>query len=140
MGQLAVQVKEVQSDKAPSLRLIPGGKTHATTAASIPTDVIVIGLILATLKLLDGVLTGIGMYQYGQGMEGNVLLRSLMAVIGYIPALVIVKSCSIGLIALLCTQATKMTWLKPALYGVIALYTFAAVIPWTYILVSDLLA
>lgn len=139
MGQLAVQVKEVQSERAPSLRLIAGGKTDAI-AASIPTDVIVIGLILATLQILDGVLTAIGMYQYGQGMEGNVLLRSLMAVIGYIPALVIVKSCSIGLIALLCTQATKMTWLKPALYGVIALYTFGAVIPWTYILVSDLLA
>lgn len=139
MGQCAVQVKERQESTTPSLHLIRGGKAVAVTA-SLPTDILILGLILATLQILDGVLTGIGMYQYGTGMEGNLILRNLMAVVGYIPALVLVKGGSIALIALLCRQAVKMTWLKPAFYGVIALYMFAAVIPWTYILVSDLLA
>jgi hypothetical protein len=92
------------------------------------------------LQILDGVLTGIGMAQYGTSMEGNLLLRSLMTTIGYIPALLLVKGGSVALIALLCHQTTKISWLKPALYGVGALYVVAAVVPWTYILVSDLLA
>jgi uncharacterized membrane protein len=139
MGQFAVQVNEVESQKAPSLRLIAGGKAAALTA-SIPTEIVVLGLVLAILQVLDGVLTAIGIHQYGTDMEGNLLLRSLMSLVGYIPALMVVKSASIALIVLLCRQATKMTWLKPAFYGVIALYTFGAVLPWTYILVSDLLA
>jgi hypothetical protein len=92
------------------------------------------------LQILDGVLTGIGMAQYGTAMEGNALLRSLMTVMGYVPALLIVKSASIALTALLCQQTTNISWLKPALYGVMALYVIGAVVPWTYILVTDLLA
>lgn len=139
MGQSAVQIKEITTERETSLRLIHGGKSTAT-AFALPTDVIVLGLILASLQVLDGFLTGIGMYWYGTSMEGNVLLRGLMGVIGYIPALIIVKTASIGLIAVLCTQATKISWLKPAFYGVIALYVLGAVVPWTYILVSDFLA
>ena len=139
MGQFAVHVNEAQPKKSPSLRVITGGRSIAT-AASIPTDIVILGLVLATLQVLDGLLTAIGVHQYGTSMEGNLLLRSLMSMVGYIPALLLVKGGSIGLIALLCQQATKMVWLKPAFYGVIALYTFGAVLPWTYILVSDLLA
>jgi hypothetical protein len=80
------------------------------------------------------------MAQYGTSMEGNILLRSLMSAIGYVPALAMVKSASIALIILLCHQTTKISWLKPALYGVMALYIVGAVVPWTYILVTDLLA
>jgi hypothetical protein len=140
MGQFAVQLKDVQSETAPSLRLVQGGKRIASATLPLPTDIIILGLILATLQILDGILTGIGMAQYGTGMEGNVLLRSLMGAIGYIPALVLVKGASIGLIALLCQQATKISWLKPAFYGVIALYVMGAVVPWTYILITDYLA
>jgi hypothetical protein len=80
------------------------------------------------------------MAQYGTSMEGNILLRSLMTIIGYVPALLVVKSASIALIVVLCHQTTKIAWLKPALYGVMALYVIGAVVPWTYILVTDLLA
>lgn len=139
MGQFAVQRNDAHSTTAPSLRLVQGGKS-AAAALPLPTDIIVLGLILATLQILDGVLTGIGMSQYGTGMEGNVLLRSLMGAIGYIPALVLVKGASIALIALLCQQAPKISWLKPAFYGVIALYVMGAVVPWTYILITDYLA
>jgi hypothetical protein len=113
---------------------------QAVAASCLPTDIIALGIILTALQLLDGILTGIGMAQYGTSMEGNILLRSLMTAIGYIPALVMVKGASIALIALLCHQTTKISWLKPALYGVMALYMVGAVVPWTYILVTDLLA
>jgi hypothetical protein len=140
MGQFAVQLKNAQSEVAPSLRLVQGGKRITAAARSLPTDIIVLGLILTSLQILDGILTGIGMSQYGTGMEGNLLLRSLMTAIGYIPALVLVKGASIALITLLCQQAPKISWLKPAFYGVIALYVMGAVVPWTYILIADYLA
>jgi hypothetical protein len=113
---------------------------QSATAASLPTDIIALGIILVILQILDGILTGIGMAQYGTSMEGNLLLRSLMTAVGYIPALLLVKGGSIALIALLCYQTTKISWLKPALYGVMGIYIVGAVVPWTYILVTDLLA
>lgn len=140
MGQFAVELQNAQSEVAPSLRLVQGGKRITAAARSLPTDIIVLGLILTSLQILDGILTGIGMSQYGTGMEGNLLLRSLMSAIGYIPALVLVKGASIALITLLCQQAPKISWLKPAFYGVIALYVMGAVVPWTYILIADYLA
>lgn len=139
MGNFAVQVKQEDTHSTPALRLVQGGRT-AATAAGIPTDIIALGLVLAALQIMDGILTAIGIAHYGTGMEGNILLRTLMTIVGCIPALMLVKGGSIALIAMLCRQATKMTWLKPAFYGVIALYVFGAVIPWTYILASDLLA
>jgi Domain of unknown function (DUF5658) len=139
MGNFAVKVDQQKRSNAPALRVLAGGRSVATTA-SIPTDVITLGLILAALQVLDGILTGIGVYHYGPGMEGNALLRGLMTCVGYIPALMLVKGGAIALIAMLCRQATKTSWLKPAFYGVIALYVVGAVIPWTYILVTDLLA
>lgn len=139
MGNFAVQVKQEETHSAPALRLISGGRSVAATAG-IPADIIALGVILAALQIIDGVLTAIGIHHYGTGMEGNFLLRTLMTIVGCIPALMLVKGGSIALIAMLCRQAPKMTWLKPAFYGVIALYVFGAVIPWTYILASDLLA
>ena len=143
MGQFAVQTQDAQPQTPRTLQLVRGGRFNAPQAAvasHLPTDIIVLGFMLATLQILDGVLTGIGMAQYGTSMEGNILLRSLMTTIGYIPALLLVKGASIALIVLLCHQTTKISWLKPALYGVMALYVMGAVVPWTYILVADLLA
>jgi len=143
MGHFAVQTQDAHDQTPRTLHLVHGGRFNAPQAAvasPLPTDIIALGFILATLQILDGVLTGIGMAQYGTSMEGNILLRSLMTIIGYIPALFVVKSASIALIVLLCQQTTKIRWLKPALYGVMALYVIGAVVPWTYILVTDLLA
>lgn len=121
--------------------LVHGGKLSPLPASpAISSEILILGAILALLQLFDGILTGIGMYQFGTSMEGNMLLRSLMGVIGYIPALIVVKSASIGLVGVLCLQAPKVPWLKPAFVGVIALYLCMAVIPWTYILLVDLFA
>ncbi len=143
MGQSAVQTQDAHPQRPCTLHLVRGGRCIAPQAIAAPplsTDIITLGIVLAVLQVVDGVLTGIGMAQYGTSMEGNIALRSLMSSIGYIPALVIVKGACIGLVALLCHQTTKISWLKPALYGVMALYIVGAVVPWTYILVTDLLA
>ena len=145
MGHAALQRRDtLPATSTRALTVINGGKAaHAALVEahrSIPSEILVLGAILALLQVLDGVLTGIGMYHYGTSMEGNLLLRALMGVIGYLPALVVVKTASIGLIGVLCLQATKVQWLKPAFIGVIALYTVMAVVPWTYILLMDLFA
>ena len=143
MGECAVQIQDAQSTTPRTLHIVRWGRYDATPCVAdpcLPTDIIVLGIILTTLQILDGLLTGIGMAQYGTAMEGNILLRSLMTAIGYAPALFLVKGASVALIVLLCHQTTKISWLKPALYGVMALYVLGAVVPWTYILVTDLLA
>lgn len=145
MGHAALQRRDTTpAISTRALTVIDGGKAARAALVeahrSIPSEILALGVILALLQVLDGVLTAIGMHQYGTSMEGNILLRSLMGVIGYLPALIVVKTASIGLIGVLCLQATKVQWLKPAFIGVIALYTVMAVLPWTYILLMDLLA
>jgi hypothetical protein len=96
-------------------------------------------MTLAALQILDGLLTGIGMAQFGVHMEGNALLRTLMHHVGYIPALVLVKTLSLGVIASLCFCAPKIRWLKHAFQGIIALYVVAAILPWSVILTMEFL-
>jgi len=126
----------------PSLSVIVGGKSSCTPSGfALPSkDIIALGSVLALLQLADGVLTGIGIFNYGVSMEGNALLRALMGLVGWMPALILVKGLSIGLVAILCHQASSIKWLRPAFCGVIVLYLMMAVVPWTYILLSDLLA
>ena len=103
-------------------------------------DVMRLALALALLQILDGILTGIGMVAFGTSMEGNVLLRSLMLAIGPIPALLVVKGASLGIICFLCLQAPRVPWLRHALRLVVALYLVFAVIPWSYFLLAELMA
>ncbi len=111
-------------------------QSHTRTFAS---EILVLGITLAVLQILDGLLTGIGMAQFGVHMEGNALLRTLMNHVGYIPALVIVKTVALGVIAGLCTCAPKIRWLKHAFQGIIALYVVAAILPWSVILTMEFL-
>ena len=141
MGEAAERI-EVTFESAPalpqrrliSLTLVDGGLTRSQR------EIFILGVILSLAQVLDGILTGIGMATYGTSMEGNALLRSLMHSIGYLPALLIVKSASIGVIAFLCSQALKVSWLKLAMRAVIAIYIVFAIVPWTYILVTEYLA
>jgi hypothetical protein len=141
MGHAVLKKAAEQPKTLRAFALIHGGKSSAPQSdASVSPEIIALGLILALLQVFDGILTGIGMSQFGTSMEGNMLLRSLMGVMGYIPALVIVKGASILLVGVLCLHAPKVSWLKPAFIGVIALYLCMAVIPWTYILLVEFLA
>jgi hypothetical protein len=103
------------------------------------TELATLGLILVVLQILDGILTAVGMSQFGPHMEGNALLRMLMHQLGYIPAIVLVKTIAIGVVAGLCIYASRVVWLKHALRGAIVLYVTMAVLPWTYLLASEFL-
>jgi len=99
-------------------------------------EILFLGAFLAILQVLDGVLTGIGMYHFGTDAEGNPLLHYLMVQFGYIPALVATKSLAIIIIIMLCYLSTMVEWLSTALKVVIFIYLGAAVIPWSVILLS----
>jgi hypothetical protein len=107
-------------------------------ASTISTEIILLGSILALFQVLDGILTGIGMYYFGTTAEGNILLRVLMESYGYITALVAVKSLAIAVIAGLCFLSAQVSWLALAMKVVIAVYLFAAIIPWSYILLTKI--
>jgi uncharacterized membrane protein SpoIIM required for sporulation len=111
-------------------------QSHTRTFAS---EIAVLGITLGILQILDGLLTGFGMAQFGIHMEGNALLRTLMNHVGYIPALILVKTVALGVILGLCKCAPKIRWLKHAFQGIIALYVVAAIIPWSVILTMEFL-
>lgn len=136
MGHAVFKLKEQSGFK-----LIEGGKTESeSTPLPRPSqEMIVLSAILIILQISDGILTGLGMNMFGTAAEGNIFLRALMESWGYIPALVICKSVAIGVIAGLCCLSTVVAWLPKAMRGVIAIYLVAAIIPWTYILISSAL-
>ena len=103
------------------LELISGGLDRDDEQV-ISRSVLFFGISLAILQVLDGVLTGIGMYQFGTNAEGNALLRVLMEQMGYIPALVTAKCIAIGIIATLCGISGRVSWLKYALAGLCFVY------------------
>ncbi|MDC0357345.1 DUF5658 family protein [Oligoflexia bacterium] len=102
-------------------------------------EVIILGIVLAVLQILDGILTGIGIYHFGTSAEGNLVLKSLMDQIGYAPALILIKSLAILIVAALCYLSSIVAWLKSALKAVIFIYLGAAIIPWTAIIVTRIL-
>jgi len=93
-----------------------------------------LGLLLILLQLADGVLTAMGMAQFGLNAEGNVLLQSLMHRIGYIPALVFAKGLAVLVVCTLCVLSNRIAWIGSAMKVVIGIYFFAAVLPWTVLL------
>jgi hypothetical protein len=95
---------------------------------------------LIALQILDGVLTLTGMLTFGEGAEGNPILRGLMSQIGLIPALLITKLACIGVVIMLWAHAARISWLPTALSFVAGVYTLGAVIPWSVLLLSSYFA
>ena len=98
-----------------------------------------LGLIVVALQILDGILTGLGMFHFGTDMEGNAVLRYMMVNLGFVPALIIAKATAIAVVSGLCIFAYRIWWLKLALRGIIGVYLTMAVAPWTVILSAALL-
>ena len=143
MGYAAHTLGQPRERRSTDLRLIQGGLAVARAVESAPSpvrrDIVFLGSLMVLLQLLDGVFTGIGIWHFGTGMEGNYLLRSLMELVGFLPALILVKGASIALTGVLCVQASKLSWVRSAFIGVIGIYLFAAILPWTYILCREFL-
>jgi hypothetical protein len=141
----AINIDKLWTSVEGKIRVVPsqrkfGQVTYlASHSRTTQAELATLGIILVVLQVLDGILTGVGMAQYGLHMEGNALLRMLMSYIGYIPALILTKCIAIGIITVLCDQAFRVRWLKYAFGTIIIMYAALAIAPWTYMLTRDLL-
>ena len=97
---------------------------------SISRKAFVLGIVLAALQVLDGLLTFAGTAEFGREMEGNSFLRRLLEEYGAIPALFFVKTVAIGFVIFLTIRAHRRRWVRPIIVCLIVLYTFLAVAPW----------
>ena len=111
----------------------------SVTENSPATYITVLTCSLIALQVLDGFLTTFGVMRFGSSAEGNPLLTYLIQHLGVIPALILAKGLCISLVFFLHSQAQSMRWIKVALVGIAVLYTFTAVLPWSYLLAHELL-
>ncbi len=91
-----------------------------------------LGLLLASLQLLDAVLTMIGLRIYGIEMEGNSLLAKFMTIYGTFPAILATKLFALVVVAFMTWYAHSRTWFRPVIAALCAAYMLLAVIPWVY--------
>lgn len=97
-------------------------------------EMVILASVLAILQIADGILTGVGVYHMGIDMEANPLLRMLMGIFGTVPTLVAAKGFALLVIALLASLSQIVPWITLAFRGMVALYAFVAVLPWSAIL------
>jgi len=109
------------------------------SSTALSKEVIVLGLILAALQVMDGILTGIGVSHLGTEVEGNLLIRNLMEMMGYIPALLVVKGVALAVILGICLLSSRVSWLSLAMKAIIFIYLGAAVVPWTFVIARHIL-
>ena len=95
---------------------------------------LLLGMILILLQAADGLLTSVGVSRFGVSVEGNPFLRHLMMEFGHLTTLTMVKFIAIAMICAMTYYATRQPWIRSAMGAVSAIYLFAAIIPWTYIL------
>ena len=100
-------------------------------------DVICAGIFLASLQVMDGYLTSLGIAHFGIEREANILIRELMKIIGASYTLILVKSFAIVVVVLLTMIARKQRMFKPVINVLCAIYLLAAIIPWMYILKTE---
>jgi hypothetical protein len=135
-------LKKTSSEEAKpsaSLYLAYNNDVLETPNPSNSRRIQMLAAILVTLQVLDGILTYTGMYTFGVYAEGNPILRALMHGVGIAPAIAITKLFCIGIVLALCAQAHKISWLPTALTGIAGMYAIAAVLPWSWLLVSEYL-
>lgn len=112
---------------------IPATVLPATEKDNI-TGIVLLSGLLATLQVLDGVFTSIGISRFGLQIEGNPILRYLMAEFGANPTLFALKAFAILIVVALGVISREVKWVRGAIAAVSLVYVFAAVLPWVYIL------
>lgn len=117
------------------LKVVP--KEIALESTGITKEIVTLGLLLALLQLIDGMLTILGIGRFGIEAEGNPILRNSMFILGPVATLAFSKCVACGFIACLCWWSSKVCWISAALKGLICVYSLAAVVPWIYILFSS---
>jgi uncharacterized membrane protein len=101
---------------------------------SLSRQALIVGAILATVQVLDALLTYAGLRFLGVDMEGNAFLRSLMVAYGTAPALLAVKVVALLLVCGLTIHAHTRRWMRPVIVALCVIYLALAVLPWTYII------
>lgn len=101
-------------------------------------DVICAGILLASLQVMDGYLTSIGISYFGIQREANLLLRYFMHTIGPDYTLILAKTFAISVVVLLTAIARRQRMFKPIINILCGIYLFAAIIPWIYILTTEI--
>lgn len=104
--------------------------------SSATQEMILVGLIMSLLQVVDGVLTMIGVRHFGSVIEGNPLVRAMIEMLGAIPALCLTKLFAIIVIVALCSLHRTVPWIGRALKGVMVVYLVAAIIPWSFLILS----
>lgn len=131
-------VLTIDREQAANAECPSRGLTGACPIA-INREILCLGVVLAVLQIMDGVLTAIGVYHFGIGAEANLFIRWCMEQFGPNTALVALKSVALLVIVALCVMARSVGWLRPAMKTVILVYLVAAIIPWSAILAKRLL-
>ena len=130
MTEAAIQILNQSHASVRAFKDISLNATESRTSK----EVYILGTILIALQVMDGLLTAVGIDNFGIAAEGNPFLRSLMELIGPFSTLIVVKSAAIIIVGYLCTLASEISWIKNALRGMIFVYALCAVIPWTALL------
>jgi len=84
--------------------------------------------IFIVLQMVDGVLTYAAVDRFGASAEGNPIIATWIVITGALPALVGAK-----LLACACGGVLYAAGVHRILAGLVALYFFAAVMPWLQI-------
>lgn len=102
-------------------------------------DMIKLATIMCAIQVCDGLMTILGVSMLGLNMEGNLLLRELMYLLGHTPAIIIVKLIALLVVGMLSVLSLHIRWIPSAMKGLIAIYLLCAILPWSYILIPSLL-
>ena len=100
----------------------------------IPRSAILFGLLLSIFQIFDGIMTAYGINLMGAEIEANVLIRSIMLVVGPFSALILTKLISLTLIVFVVIASTQVRWATKSLLLANVVYLCFAIIPWTYLL------
>lgn len=114
---------------------------HVTRRATVLLELerpsrafIYLGIFFASLQVLDGVLTSVGVNQYGITKEGNPLLRTLMERFNPEQTLFMVKAIAVIVIAYMTLLAKRIRWVRDLIGLLSCIYLFGAILPWLWVL------
>jgi hypothetical protein len=113
---------------------LPRGKTVIIEVEPPSRALIYFAIFLASLQIMDGMLTSIGMARFGINNEGNPFLRTLMMHMDPDKALVVVKTAAVLLVVSLSVVARHLSWVRDLIGVLSCVYLFAAIIPWVYVI------
>ncbi len=113
---------------------LPRGKTVILELPQPSREVFYFGAFLASLQIVDGILTSIGIRKFGISGEGNPILRMAMSVFTPDQAIVLGKLLAILIVVGLTIAAKRTRFIRDMIGFLSCFYLVAAIIPWLYCL------